>query len=153
MKASAAYFSPYSLRYDLTKHLSPWSPLISSRGYQTTPSHPFLTVCFPLYLLVPVFLPCVPFPFWGFNILSAWQSVCISRGFCHTLPLVCFGTPCTPSFLFFFSGLQFPLPGSCTVFHLSICCIFRCLFLSLLISSSLSLFFSFICQLWVFASV
>lgn len=47
-----------------------------------------------LLCFVPVLLPSVPLALslGGFNILSARQSLCIKRGFCHTPPLVCFST-------------------------------------------------------------
>lgn len=50
----------------------------------------------------PLCAPSTCFPFWGFNILSARQSLRVNGDFCHTLPLVSFRTQCTPSFLFFF---------------------------------------------------
>lgn len=80
-------------------------------------------------LLFSLFVPVFPLSLslWGFNILSAWQSVCINRGFCHTPPLVCDRIQ-PPSFFLSFSHslhlwLFFPQPGSpfaslyCTLFY------------------------------------
>lgn len=83
---------------------------LGRRGTPTPPSHPFLTVRFPLVLPVCTCFPSLspsplafPRSLGGFNILSARQSLRINRGFCHTPPLVCDRTQSTLSFSLFLS--------------------------------------------------
>lgn len=125
---------------ELTRDVSPRVTLnLGRRGTPTPPSHPFLTVRFPLVLPVCTCFPSLspsplafPRSLRGFNILSARQSLRINRGFCHTPPLVCDRTQSTLSFSLSLSlfrpSLHLSLPPFftpclllCTLFHPSFC--------------------------------